>query len=136
MPRGSRAFGSLWGSRLSSLHWSFFNLLIWAFFLFLPSFLVGFKACPFMAFGLQVFWAYYLFFNSIFYGPLCCFFGPRCCDFLDLNTHYHHNIGRILIKLHISYVMKVFFFSYYKWWIYLYMHHLYAIQDIYRMNRL
>ena len=43
------------GSRLNSLHWSFFNLLIWAFFLFLPSFLIGFKACPFMAFGLQTF---------------------------------------------------------------------------------
>ena len=26
-----------------------------------------------------------LFFNFIFYGPLCYSFGPGCCDFLDLN---------------------------------------------------
>ena len=38
-----------------------------------------------MAFGLQAFWAYHLFFNSTFYGLLCYFFGPGCCDFLDLN---------------------------------------------------
>ena len=71
---------SLWQPmEIPTQHWSFFNLLIWA--LFLPPFLTGFKACPFMAFGLQAFWAYHLFFNSTFYGPLCYFFRPGCCDF-------------------------------------------------------
>ena len=42
----------------------FFNLLIWTSFLFLPSFLINFRACPFfffMFFGLQAFWAYHFF---------------------------------------------------------------------------
>ena len=39
------------------------------FFLFLPSFLIGFKACPFMTFGLQAFWAYHLFLISFSMAP-------------------------------------------------------------------
>ena len=59
-------------TQLSFYAGKFFNLLIltdWAFFLFLPSFLIGFKACPFIAFGLQAFWAYHLFLGSLSMAP-------------------------------------------------------------------
>ena len=53
----------------------FFNLLIWASFLFLSSLCF---------FGLQAFWAYHFF--SFFVAPSAYFFGLGCCEFLDLNS--------------------------------------------------
>ena len=85
-PRGSRAFGSLWGSRLS-----FFTLVL------LQSFDLGFFSFFFFLFSLAKGLSFYFFVGFwassllglpplfIFYGPLCYFFGPGCCDFLDLN---------------------------------------------------
>ena len=60
--RGSRTFGSLWGSRPSPFHWtlSFLSSDLGGLDLFLSSLcFMGSKACPFMDFGLQVFWAYH-----------------------------------------------------------------------------
>ena len=67
----------------------FFNLLIWASFLFSFFFSHKLPGLPFFllyVFGLQAFWAYHFF--SFLQAPCAYFFGLGCCDFLDLNTFF------------------------------------------------
>ena len=73
---------------------------------------MGSKACPFMDFGLQVFWACHPFFFFFVVGLTflillsmklahCAIFGPWRYDFLDLNRLVYHPTFHIWLKVYI-----------------------------------